>query len=596
MGLSNLWSTLNKPSARYSLLALTAGGFITGIIFWGGFNTVMEATNTMEFCTGCHEMRDNVYAEYRHTIHYQNRTGVKATCSDCHVPKDWTHKMIRKVQASNEVYHWILGSVNTKEKFDAKRPILARHVWDSMKASDSRECRNCHTLESMNPEFQKPRARKVHMDAMQAGNTCIDCHKGIAHKNVRNTLTDEELEQLEKPVADYIRAVPQTYKDGLERVAKREAEEAEKKKVADAAAESAIQTRIAQAVAAAGGKAATPAAAAAASVAPAASGAAPASGAASKIDWSGIPATDVALFYPGQASFEWVQTPKDHGGARAFIKAGDRCSTCHAKEVKDIGTKILAGGHAAEPAPIPGKRPFIEMKVQASHDNDSLSMRFEWKNGPHSPFPGAEGGKLDAKNQVKLAMMIAGTGIERVDQAGCWATCHTDSRSMPDAAKVDPSKIASLTQDADMKSGLTKYLAESRSEMDVKGSGDVRGGGDKVKSSADIEALAKTGSFMDMIRVRSAEPAENGMVLGQRQMKAGAAIEGSAILNGDTWVATFTRKLKGEAGDVSIEPGKVYTVGFAIHDDWTNTRYHHVSFDWRLALDAGDAEIIAKKR
>ena len=27
-------------------------------------------------------------------------------------------------------------------------------------------CRNCHSLESMNPEFQKPRARKQHMNAI----------------------------------------------------------------------------------------------------------------------------------------------------------------------------------------------------------------------------------------------------------------------------------------------------------------------------------------------------------------------------------------------------------------------------------------------
>jgi cytochrome c-type protein NapC len=167
---------------RYSLLALLLVGFTSGVFFWGGFNTAMEATNTMGFCIGCHEMRDNVYAEYKKTIHYTNRTGVRATCSDCHVPKDWTHKIIRKVQASNEVLHKVLGSIDTKEKFDAKRLTLARNEWNRMKASDSQECRNCHGFEAMNPENQRPRARKQHLSAMEAGNTCIDCHKGIAHK------------------------------------------------------------------------------------------------------------------------------------------------------------------------------------------------------------------------------------------------------------------------------------------------------------------------------------------------------------------------------------------------------------------------------
>ena len=45
-------------------------------------------TNTEAFCTGCHEMRDNVYAEYKGTIHDTNRTGVRAICPDCHVPRE----------------------------------------------------------------------------------------------------------------------------------------------------------------------------------------------------------------------------------------------------------------------------------------------------------------------------------------------------------------------------------------------------------------------------------------------------------------------------------------------------------------------------
>lgn len=62
-------------------------GFVAGIVFWGGFNTGLEITNTEEFCIGCHEMENNVYQEYKSTIHYSNRSGVRATCPDCHVPK-----------------------------------------------------------------------------------------------------------------------------------------------------------------------------------------------------------------------------------------------------------------------------------------------------------------------------------------------------------------------------------------------------------------------------------------------------------------------------------------------------------------------------
>ena len=179
---SCLWQTLKRPSVKWSLGGLLLTGFVAGILFWGGFNTAMEMTNTEQFCIGCHEMRDNVYQEYKDTIHYANRTGVRATCPDCHVPKPWIHKVIRKIQASNEVYHKILGTIDTREKFEAKRLELATHVWEAMKKTDSRECRNCHDYESMDFTEQGRRAVSQHSTGLEHGMTCIDCHKGIAHQ------------------------------------------------------------------------------------------------------------------------------------------------------------------------------------------------------------------------------------------------------------------------------------------------------------------------------------------------------------------------------------------------------------------------------
>ncbi len=175
------WSALTRPSTKYSLLALLGGGFVLGIVFWGGFNTALEATNRLEFCISCHEMRDNVYQEYKTTIHYANRTGVRAICSDCHVPHDWTHKMARKMKASFEVWGKITGVIDTKEKFEANRMRLAQDEWDRMKANASRECRNCHNFDAMSGDVQKKTVFDKHMKAKQEGGTCIDCHKGIAH-------------------------------------------------------------------------------------------------------------------------------------------------------------------------------------------------------------------------------------------------------------------------------------------------------------------------------------------------------------------------------------------------------------------------------
>lgn len=182
-----IWHWFTRPSVVVGQGVLLSVGGVAGIIFWGGFNTAMEATNTLEFCISCHEMRDTVYQEYKASTHYRNASGVRVICSDCHVPHDWTPKLVRKVQATNELWHKLRGTIDTPEKFEAKREELANHVWASMKRSDSRECRNCHSYDAMAFEHQRSRSReKMEPVALgtdlSGGSTCIDCHKGIAHK------------------------------------------------------------------------------------------------------------------------------------------------------------------------------------------------------------------------------------------------------------------------------------------------------------------------------------------------------------------------------------------------------------------------------
>ncbi len=180
--LAKYWRVLRRPSVHYSLGALTLGGFIAGIMFWGGFNTALEATNTEAFCISCHEMEDNVFMEIKDTIHYTNRSGVRATCPDCHVPHEWTDKIARKMQASKEVWGKIFGTISTREKFLGLRREMAEREWRRLKANDSLECRNCHAFDSMDFTRQSKRASNFHSTALADGEaTCIDCHKGIAH-------------------------------------------------------------------------------------------------------------------------------------------------------------------------------------------------------------------------------------------------------------------------------------------------------------------------------------------------------------------------------------------------------------------------------
>ncbi len=181
------WSRLwNKPR-RWFLLGVPIGGyllFVFGVIFWTGFNVVLDFSNTETFCISCHEMKDNVYEEYKETIHYSNRTGVRAVCSDCHVPKEWFQKVGRKMQATiHELPHWAMGTIDTPEKFDERRLYLAKRVWADMMGSDSRECRNCHELGHMDLDKQELSASRKHTLKRQTerGETCIECHQGVAH-------------------------------------------------------------------------------------------------------------------------------------------------------------------------------------------------------------------------------------------------------------------------------------------------------------------------------------------------------------------------------------------------------------------------------
>lgn len=155
---------------------------IVGAILLGGFNYGMALTNTTEFCISCHEMEQTVYQEYKETIHYKNPSGVRVSCASCHVPNGWFPKVIRKIKASTEIYYKLTGKIDTPEKFEQHRWDLANRVWKTMKENDSQECRNCHDYETMDLSEQDRSARKRHSRAIDKGETCIECHKGIAHE------------------------------------------------------------------------------------------------------------------------------------------------------------------------------------------------------------------------------------------------------------------------------------------------------------------------------------------------------------------------------------------------------------------------------
>jgi cytochrome c-type protein NapC len=573
--------------SRKVLLGTTLGAalffMIVGVIFWGGFNTAMEATNTLDFCISCHEMEDNVYQEYKKTIHFTNRSGVRATCSDCHVPDPWVHKVVRKIQASKEVLHKVLGTINTPEKFDQKRLKLARNVWKAMKETDSRECRNCHDFSSMKPDDQKKRARKQHIQGMEAGNTCIDCHKGIAHNKVHDQLTEDELVALETPHPENKRPIPPQWLAYMEQDKK-----GGKKKAVAEIEEPAVETPAEPEAAAPAAAEPAPAASAPAATAPASSG--------STIDWSGVEAVEITLFYPGQSSMEWILKGSDHSGKRS-LTLGDRCFDCHEDEEVDIGDLVMSG-EKLEPDPITGKRGSILVNIQAAHDSDYLYMRFQWPDAEHVPVAFADGGKMDPENPVKLAVMLATDDekVEFADRSGCWQTCHIDASSMPLAPDAGTLGGSPLASSLDFSSGVTKYLKESRTAIEIEGKdGKTRGGWDKLREAGEIQAALDNGQFMDLLRYKSGTgESEDGHILAERIMTGGQGVEFSGSLNDGIWTVEMKRKLTSDKpGDISLSADQLYNIGFAIHDDYSNQRFHHVSLGFKLGFDDEDAEINA---
>ena len=262
-------------------------------------------------------------------------------------------------------------------------------------------------------------------------------------------------------------------------------------------------------------------------------------------DWAKVPGKTITVFYPGVASTEWTQVGTEHGGARAMRK-GETCASCHDAEAADMGKKMVSG-QKLEPTPPKGKAGSIPVSVQAAHDGANLYLRFQWKQPPASG-----GAKMDAENAVKLAFMLEDNKVELANLAGCWATCHEDSRTMP-GAKDDKK---------------TKYVA-----------------GGSVAS----------GKYYDLVQWKSKGKPTDGHVAEARVAEGGSAlVSAEGKLAGDTWTVTFTRKLAGGAGDVALVSGKTYNFGFAIHDDHAGGRFHHVSLGYTLGIDA-KADITAAK-
>ena len=226
-------------------------------------------------------------------------------------------------------------------------------------------------------------------------------------------------------------------------------------------------------------------------------------------------------------------------------------------------------------------------------------MKFSWSDTKHVPVEFAKGGKMDPKNPVKLAVMFSTDKVEFADRSGCWGACHHDAKNMPDAPEQAALDSSEFKNQINLSAGVTKYIKESRSKLEIKGRrGNKRGGWNKLIGAEELSAEMKNEHFMDIIRYQSGDKSvEDGDILAERKMHGGQGAEFDAVLKSGKWSVVLKRKLVSDkTGDIDLALDQVYNFGFAIHDDYSNSRFHHVSLGYKLGFDNDSLELNAKKQ
>jgi len=176
--LQRLWRALRSPSNHWSILSLAALGALVGVFGIVTLNVALHATASNTFCAACHAQ--NAALDWEQSSHYRNRTGFIAGCGDCHVPQNFFARMAREGRVPREILSQFSGKISTPEKYEAHRLAMAQNEWARLRKNNSQECRDCHRVGAM-ADSGNPSVSVMHRTGLRSGQTCIDCHKGVAH-------------------------------------------------------------------------------------------------------------------------------------------------------------------------------------------------------------------------------------------------------------------------------------------------------------------------------------------------------------------------------------------------------------------------------
>lgn len=232
----------------------------------------------------------------------------------------------------------------------------------------------------------------------------------------------------------------------------------------------------------------------------------------STVDWKSVPVKSITLFYPGQSSFQWLNS-SDHPGS-AMVKTGGSCVSCHNGQEEKLGNKLVKA-NKLEPMPVEGKNGVIQLSLQVAYDKNNAYFRSQWKTrnpypGEAHPFERFDGKqwkhygypKLDAVVQQgkqpgiyedRFSIMIDDGGVPNFANQGCWLSCHNGERDMQNLAKKADVQANPLYK-AIKKNDVRKYLPSTRT--------DEMASWDKGKSMDEIKKIKAAGGFLDLMQWR----------------------------------------------------------------------------------------------
>ncbi len=284
------------------------------------------------------------------------------------------------------------------------------------------------------------------------------------------------------------------------------------------------------------------------------------------VDWKPVVATDITLFYPGQASLQWILDATRHPGAQPFRKAGVQCQACHQPAIGQLGGKILQNP-ALEPAPLSGRRATTRLEARATVRNGSLVLRLRWPAADKLPAT-----RMRPTPESVVSVLLGDAAVKSAVRTNCWSACHADSAGMPAAGR----------------DRTGKYLIDSRPGMGA------TGGGPAARPAAELASLLATGTFLELWQagVDPATPGapvsiRDGYILERVHYNAQAAISGSAQLADGHWTVELRRPLAPTGTRTKLLAGVSYNIGFALHDQHTAGRFHLVSLPYRFSIRDG---------